>query len=435
MTRNENKDGLALKLALKNALLQSNQPANWLDGLLLSAEGQKLNVFFRTPVFARWFYADKITVFENLLADHAKKAFQKPVYSVLKPVTADNYSDKTPKHQVSFNDFLDHGKNAAALQAVQKAVSDVLNQNAPQHELLLLCGAPGTGKTHLLKAVQTELQGKFGACAAPLRDALYFCSNDPLTIKIRSHKHSSKALLLDNLQALAAQTPQQNNLAVCLDCIKPGLAILAWTGKPEELECLEKNLKSRLHQGMLLKLEEPDLETRLAFLEKKLPELGRAQLLMLARKAATFPLLEGLSKKVGFSAQTNGRAPAQEQLEILINEQYAGETADWRQIMEAVSKKLRVAPEEILGSERKAEFVLARQMAMYLCRKHLGLSYPELGRIFGGKDHSTVMHAIKKIDNVLITHKDMRNLLTELEIACFQTDKNSASKIDLSANH
>ena len=86
-----------------------------------------------------------------------------------------------------------------------------------------------------------------------------------------------------------------------------------------------------------------------------------------------------------------------------------------REILGSVARGFNLRTEDILGARRRPDLVLARQVAMYLCRRKLGLSYPELGRAFGGRDHSTVIHAVKKIHKLLETDKVVHNLVTELE--------------------
>ena len=82
-------------------------------------------------------------------------------------------------------------------------------------------------------------------------------------------------------------------------------------------------------------------------------------------------------------------------------------------LIDAASSLLR--PEEVLGNGRRPQLVLARQIAMYVCRRRLGLSYPELGRMFGGRDHSTVVHAVKKIKQMLESNKEVQNVVAALE--------------------
>ena len=77
---------------------------------------------------------------------------------------------------------------------------------------------------------------------------------------------------------------------------------------------------------------------------------------------------------------------------------------------------MNLRAEDVLGGKRRPDLVLARQVSMYICRRKLGLSYPELGRAFGGKDHSTVIHAIKKIKKILVSDKALQQLVAELEL-------------------
>ena len=90
--------------------------------------------------------------------------------------------------------------------------------------------------------------------------------------------------------------------------------------------------------------------------------------------------------------------------------------------MDVVAREYNVQPRDILGIVRKRNVVQARQTAMYLCRELMGSSYPQLGRIFGGKDHSTVMHSIKKIDKMQADNKEMKTMLTRLKKTCLSLD-------------
>ena len=86
-----------------------------------------------------------------------------------------------------------------------------------------------------------------------------------------------------------------------------------------------------------------------------------------------------------------------------------------REILGEVARGLNLRPEDILGGKRRPDLVLARQVAMYLCRQKLGLSYPELGRAFGGRDHSTVIHACKSVENMLVTDPLLKSIAQEIE--------------------
>ena len=92
----------------------------------------------------------------------------------------------------------------------------------------------------------------------------------------------------------------------------------------------------------------------------------------------------------------------------------AARPGDYRDIMEAVARHYGLSADDLVGDKRHPQLVLARQIAMYACRRHLGLSYPELGRAFGGRDHSTVIHAVKKIEKILVNDKNVRHLVASV---------------------
>ena len=99
--------------------------------------------------------------------------------------------------------------------------------------------------------------------------------------------------------------------------------------------------------------------------------------------------------------------------------------AGHEQILAEAARCCDAAPADITGTGRHARLVMARQAAMYVCRRHLGLSYPELGRAFGGRDHSTVIHAVKKIGKMLESNKDVQHLVARLEKCAHQEQPDS----------
>ena len=100
--------------------------------------------------------------------------------------------------------------------------------------------------------------------------------------------------------------------------------------------------------------------------------------------------------------------------------------AGHEQILAEAARCCDAAPADITGTGRHARLVMARQAAMYVCRRHLGLSYPELGRAFGGRDHSTVIHAVKKIGKMLESNKDVQHLVARLEKCAHQEQPDSS---------
>ena len=184
-----------------------------------------------------------------------------------------------------------------------------------------------------------------------------------------------------------------------------------------------ERLCSRFEWGLIADIQKPDIETRIAILRKKAMSenimVGDDVLELIAsRIESNIRELEGsLTRLVAFSTlhkRPIDVALCEEALKEVF-EQKAPRRVDENVVMSAVSDYYGVTPEDLKSSRRNREITVPRQVAMYLCRQKLGLSYPELGRAFGGKDHSTVIHAIKKIKKLLVSDKDVQRLVTQLE--------------------
>jgi len=154
---------------------------------------------------------------------------------------------------------------------------------------------------------------------------------------------------------------------------------------------------------------------------KKLP-LSKEQILTLAQRFQNFRALNGiLIKLLAFRELVRKDISARDFEQILSNTEERDLpkiTAD--SIIEIVCQHYQVKRKDVLGEDRRQNIALARQVAMFLCREMLGLSYPALGRSFGGKDHSTVIYSVKKIKELQEDGKEMKQLLKDLKVRCRQ---------------
>ncbi|WP_022655338.1 DnaA/Hda family protein [uncultured Desulfovibrio sp.] len=446
-----------LKNELRHILSQDGGQETWFEGLTLHQENDTLRVVFPHTYFAVWFSRHKRGTFEAAIHRHfTDKVQPRVVYeqggATPHPAAPEALHDSalpergeksgtvhgtdggnTPdacNAEDSFAAFISNAKNAFPLAAAKKIAASAIGE---AYNPFLLCGRSGTGKTHLLRALAATFTRRNARVIC--QNAARFCAENTLW-KRRPELlwEQCDALMLDDMQDLADQRIWQQQLIACMDACPcgdrsftgymdhgggPRQMIFAHAGPAQALKYLDERLRSRLESGLVVELLEPDLDVRLRYLqtlgkERRL-NLGREQLLYLAQRCAQFRLLQGLLLKVEAFAAVHGRNLTPTDLENIVRTGGAERPPGCREILNEVARGLNLRPEDILGTRRRPDLVLARQVAMYLCRQKLGLSYPELGRAFGGRDHSTVIHAIKKIKKLLISDKNVQRLVAQLE--------------------
>lgn len=432
-----------LKQPLRDILAQHPALAGetWLESLSLRREKNILLVGFPHRYFALWFGQHKKKLFEEV-CNRCFAAESRPLIlyeqdaapagppAEREPLPANE--DAAPRPPATeqeednlFAAFLCNNKNLFPLTAAREIAAGRAGRN---YNPFLLCGRSGTGKSQLLRSMAATLAAVRGKGNVIHAGAARFCAeNQALARQPELLWERYQVLILDDIQDLAGETAWQSKLIACMDaCPRPHAAdapapqmVFACSGKPQALKVLDERLRSRLESGLVVELMEPDLDVRLRYLQLCCKERGlhltRDQLLFLAQRCTQFRLLQGLLLKVEAFATVKGRALTRTDLENIVRTGLVDKTPDCREILNEVALALNLDPEETLAGRRRPDLVLARQVAMYVCRRKLGLSYPELGRAFGGKDHSTVIHAIKKINKLLVSNKSVQQLVTKVE--------------------
>ena len=321
-----------------------------------------------------------------------------------------------PDPHKTLDDFLCNAKNAFPLEAMRR-----IARHAPGavFQPLLLYGASGTGKSHLLSAVGAGY-ARQGLRVLALPAARFCRQADGWARLPERFWQTADVLMLDDLQEIIGQEHCQSLLVSLLDhCPPQRQAIFALTGTAQTFKRLQSRLVGRLESGLVTELLEPDLEIRLRYLQeicrqRHLP-LSREEQLFLARRCRQFRLLQGMLLKAAAFAEMRQGSLSREDIENIARTGGTEPAIGHREIVEEICRLYALRPEEVLGNGRRPQLVLARQIAMYVCRRRLGLSYPELGRMFGGRDHSTVVHAVKKIRQMLESNKDVQNVVAALE--------------------
>jgi chromosomal replication initiator protein len=311
-----------------------------------------------------------------------------------------------PKY--TFDSFVIGSSNRfahAAAMAVAEGPAEAYNP-------LFIYGGAGLGKTHLLHAI-----GHYAAAFHPVLTTVYvsteqFMNEFILALQRRTipdfHRRYRAAdlLLMDDIQFLEGKERTQEEFFHTFNALHPASQIIITSDRPpKRISTLEERLRTRFEWGLITDIQPPDLETRIAILQRKSQTENLAMtpgvLSYIASRIQTnVRELEGALIRVAAYASLTRSEPSLELAHgvlqaVLPNTMEARVTADL--VISVAAEYFDVSADEIRSSNRSRPLVNARQMAMYLCRELTDLSLPKIGERFGGRDHSTVLHATNKI--------------------------------------
>jgi chromosomal replication initiator protein len=295
---------------------------------------------------------------------------------------------------------------------------------------LFVYGESGLGKTHLLHAI-----GHYAARMFP-NVRVRYVSTEEFTNEFINLVHSGRAedfrrryrdidfLLIDDIQFLERAERTQEEFFHTFNTLHNASKQIVITSDraPKKLTTLEDRLRTRFEWGLITDVQAPDLETRIAILRKKAwgerLQVPDAVLEFIASKVQTnIRELEGALIRVTAFASLNKQQVDLPLAELVLKDLISDEQGPQITaaiIMAATAEYFSVTMEELQGSNRSRTLVNARQIAMYLCRELTELSLPRIGASFGGKDHTTVMHAVKKITNLMSERRATYTQVTEL---------------------
>ena len=336
---------------------------------------------------------------DEIITDSADEAAQAEIES--------NKTTLNPKY--TFETFVIGDNNRFA----QAAALSVANAPAKAYNPLFLYGGVGLGKTHLMQAIGNRVIHN-----DPRANVLYVTSEkftnqlinairDNKTEFFRNKYRNIDILLIDDIQFIAGKERVQEEFFHTFNSLyEDGKQIVLSSDKtPKDIPFLEDRLKSRFDWGLLADISCPDYETRFAILRKKTLDeniiIDDYILSDIANKIdSNIRELEGVFNKIVARASLMHSPITIELAENIINDfKYESEkviSCDF--IKETVSKYFSINKDDLAGNKRSNDIAFPRQIAMYLCREVANMSYPQIGEDFGGRDHSTVMHACKKID-------------------------------------
>lgn len=340
---------------------------------------------------------------------------------------ANNISASTLNSKYTFENFVVGPANSLAYHASLAVAEDPSNAYNP----LFIYGGVGLGKTHLMNAI-----GNFIIQQDPTANILFTTSetftNELIesivskkgTVDLRNRMRNVDVLMVDDIQFLSKTTATQEEFFHTFnDLHAKGKQIIICSDRPpKDLPAIEERLRSRFEWGLIVDIQKPDFETRVAILKKKADaehiEIPYDVIEYIAQCVeSNIRELEGSLTRIYAHSQLLGTPItldlAKSTLSQLIKTQEEKKiTAEG--IMVFIAEQYNITVDDLTSKKRNREIAMPRQIAMYMCREMLGLSTTAIGRSFGNRDHTTVMHGCDKVSDTMKTDFSFKRRIEEL---------------------
>ena len=307
----------------------------------------------------------------------------------------------------------------------------VAKQPAKNYNPLFIYGGAGLGKTHLLNAI-----GLMAIATHPHMNIMYVSAEEFMNEMINSIRYDRmpkfrekyrniSCLLIDDIHFLAGKDRTQEEFFHTFNTLHDsGKQIVVTSDKfPKDIPNLESRLRSRFEWGLIADIQPPEIETKIAIIDKKIQEnnieLPQNVIHYIASHVeSNIRELEGFLVRIGAYSSLTGREIdldlVKEVLSNLVKHNQKGEISI-EEIIKVIAGKLNIKISAIKAHNKNKNVVFARQVAMYLARKLTNNSFPDIGQKIGGRDHSTVIYANNKILNMIKIDQKMKILIQEIE--------------------
>ncbi len=324
----------------------------------------------------------------------------------------------------TFDSFVVGASNELAFAACQA----VAQQPGTKYNPLFLYGGVGIGKTHLIQAVGNTVAGK-----NPDAKILYISTEqfvqefvDALrfrkTAAFARHYRTADVLIVDDIQFIAGKEKMQEEFFHTFNALHQAnkQIILSADKPPKDIPTLEDRLRSRFAGGMSIDMQVPDFETRCAIVQNKAAshdsELDAEVVEFLATSLHTnIRELEGALNQLLAYCEMRGLEPNLTIASSLLNvSKTRPKHLSAKQIIERTARHFQIPVEDIVGPKRDKDIVVPRQVAMYILRNELKLSFPKIARELGRKDHTTAIHSVEKIEREARTDTSLRTAISDI---------------------
>ena len=357
-----------------------------------------------------------------VLTSEADKYMDKPD----QPDSEENETNSLLNPKYTFSTFVIGNSNRFA-HAASLAVAEA---PAKAYNPLFIYGGVGLGKTHLMHAIghyilsQNKKAKVLYVTSEKFTNELINSIQTNKNVDFRNRYRNVDVLLIDDIQFIAGKESTQEEFFHTFNALHEAnkQIIISSDRPPKEIPTLEDRLRSRFEWGLITDIQPPDLETRIAILKKKAElenlEVDDDVLEFIAKRIeSNIRELEGaLTRIMAYSSLTNST------LDVSIAEEALKDIISSRQpkkitpelIQKVVSNHYQLKMEDLKSRKRSRPIVYPRQIAMYLCREMTDLSLPKIGDLFGGRDHTTVIHACDKVATDIKEDLQMKRTINEL---------------------
>ena len=408
------------KVAVKNSffktMLEENY-ANLIEGILSNIMGKNISLIIETM-------EGEASLSEDLLEPRPTKTQQQQLFTEKTVEQQIDESNLNPKFV--FETFVIGNSNRFAHAAAQA----VANNPAHAYNPLFLYGGVGLGKTHLMHAIGNRIKQN-----NPGMKVLYTTSEkftneiinsiqNKNTEAFRQKYRNIDCLIIDDIQFLKGKEQTQVEFFHTFNALKDAnkQIIISSDRPPREIETLEDRLRSRFDQGLTADIQPPDLETRMAILRTKALsdniQMPNDVITLLATNIATnIREIEGAYTKIVAYTSLMDMPITMETAQKVLSDMgntVKTRTITFEGITKVVAEHYNIKQDELFNKKRTQNIAHPRQVAMYLCRELADLSYPKIGELFGGRDHTTVIHAYEKISKNKNTNLALQKELQEM---------------------
>jgi chromosomal replication initiator protein len=349
-----------------------------------------------------------------------------PLFSDNKKIIEEKIKRANLRMDLTFESYAVGGSNQMAFAAAQA----VARKPGEAYNPLFIYGGVGVGKTHLMQAIGHVVLDKIGG-------GVLFCSGEEFTNdlveairfksteKVRAKYRRLKLLMIDDIQFIAGKTSVQEEFFHTFNSIQRdgGQIVMTSDKPPAEISKLEERLRSRFGAGLIVDIGQPDFELRTAILlikaKQKNFNLDMEIAQLIAENVEGVRELQGFLTRLITEREMNGRSVTRERVEEILKvnrpAQDIARVVTPAEVIAAVSNFYRVGPQQLKGERRTKTVAWPRQILMYLLRMELRLPLEEVGRLIGGRDHTTILHGSDKVKAELEKNPQLKSEINEIK--------------------